>query len=272
MHASPRLRSNIRIVFIIPITCTNERDEPINSPYQCGHSQCPPTISGAQCTLCVCGSSLNKSVKDINQHRKFCRFSFVVCWRCLSIFADRDSLREHQLRSGHTTLPAPPLPAPPIRLECDFAGCRAWFYERSLLNRHKKYHSKPFGCSITGCSRRFGSDWHRKIHERTHNRDVCAREECPRCAKTFIDPAALRKHIKGGCAKDKGKGSEPRARPFVCRKCYKRFDRKFCLLSHAKVHLKEAERDRFVCARKGCAKVFVSKANLKRHMNGRCRF
>lgn len=206
-----------------------------------------------------------KSIKAINQHRKCCRFSFFCCWRCFAIFKDYDSLRLHQLKSGHDNnqLPPPPLPRPPLRLECDEPGCKAWFYERAQLNRHKRTHSKPFRCSAAGCQRRFGNDWHRKIHERTHNAERS--EKCRFCERAFRDPAALRKHVKRAHTD----GASLRLKPFVCRKCCKRFESKFCLQSHARMHMKGGDRDRFACGR--CRKEFTTKSNLTRHMKGRCR-
>ena len=142
------------------------------------------------------------------------------------------------------------------RFKCDRIGCNKIYFTLRHLNRHKLTHFKPFKCTM--CAKSFGTDWDRKIHQRIHDEDK--REECTFCKRKFCDPAALRKHIKWN------HNDKMALKPFVCRRCHRRFDRKFCLQSHIKMHLNASEgnKERFECA--FCEKAFSNKSNRNKHV------
>lgn len=185
------------------------------------------------------------------------------CSTCFVIFGDRKSLLIHQDDHRHGSLmkryrkktnfvPITPLD---VQFKCTVKGCDKSFDRMFELNRHRLRHSKPFKCR-KGCAKAFGSDWDRRIHERTHSRN--GREVCKICKLEFADPAALRKHVMtvhhdGSVLK-----------PFACRICHKRFARKFCLQSHSKVHDNGESRKKFICEH--CGMCTVSKRNLSRHL------
>ena len=143
---------------------------------------------------------------------------------------------------------------------CDYNGCNRIFFQLALFNRHKLTHSKPFKCTFNPkvCQKSFGRDAERKIHERIHF--LSKYDECKFCRKRFNDPSNYRKHIK----LKHGNNNGVILKPFICRKCHKRFINKFCLQSHQKTHLIKTKREEFKCNH--CDKIFFYKSNCNRHI------
>jgi hypothetical protein len=72
-------------------------------------------------------------------------------------------------------------------------------FTKTLYRKHKKRHERPYGCTVLGCDKRFGSknDW--KRHENTQHSgtvlDVwaCDSKGCEDCI--YLDRAAFEQHI-----------------------------------------------------------------------------
>lgn len=72
-------------------------------------------------------------------------------------------------------------------------------FTETLYRKHKKRHERPYGCTVLGCDKRFGSknDW--KRHENTQHSgntlDVwaCDSKGCEDCI--FLDRASFEQHI-----------------------------------------------------------------------------
>lgn len=88
------------------------------------------------------------------------------------------------------------------RCKCD--QCHKFFKRRCDLRKHKKRHSRPYGCTFEGCTKKFGSknDW--KRHENTRHYRIEAwrcHEPNPtskinQCAKVFHRREQYQAHLK----------------------------------------------------------------------------
>lgn len=84
---------------------------------------------------------------------------------------------------------------------CLAPGCSKSFSRLSALNKHKKRHEKPYGCTFEKCYGRFGSkaDW--KRHESMQHAHIqlfrCSlpRDDHVECAKVFQDKEGFVQHL-----------------------------------------------------------------------------
>eukprot|EP01084_Bolivina_argentea_P001402 2580_1 len=95
---------------------------------------------------------------------------------------------------------------------------------------------------------------HEKIHKNIRN------EICKYCAKGFIYPSNLQKHIKYIHK------NNIEIKPYICKKCLKKFVRKDSLIKHLQSHLNKKERKLYKCNHHQCNSLFTSKSNRNRHI------
>eukprot|EP01083_Nonionella_stella_P096852 272305_1 len=129
--------------------------------------------------------------------------------------------------------------------------------ELRYLTVHMQQHTKPFQCSNSKCNKSFSRKHDLKMHERLHS-NTTELASCAFCGMKFTHPSNLRKHIKHFHAHHDG------PKPFVCKHCKKRFDRKESLQKHFQVHLKPTDRKRHHCEE--CDTFFTLKSNLGKHL------
>eukprot|EP01083_Nonionella_stella_P020808 57722_1 len=176
-------------------------------------------------------------MNEIEQHRITCRFTFFCCRyrHCYRIFQSKSLLNAHQNQYNHFVLKP-----------------------RTETKQHK--HERRHRCGM--CNKAFGKAYDLRIHLRTHNN--LRKEKCEWCQKAFCDPATLRKHIKhihceNGLIQ----------KPFVCRKCHKRFRWKHSLKTHLETQHKNVvclkERRIYKCPANECEVSFTYKSNCNAH-------
>ncbi|CAF9904117.1 MAG: hypothetical protein ALECFALPRED_004853 [Alectoria fallacina] len=137
------------------------------------------------------------------------------------------------------------------RLECRF--CHKKKKTQCDLTKHLKRHTRPYGCTFTGCPRRFGSknDW--KRHENTMHYQV----EAWKCAEPKIPDGS-----DSAMARDKSSGTNEATSSRQCgRLCYRR--ELFMAHLHEAHHLADPEYEQYV--KDQCRKRRVGR-------NGQCGF
>lgn len=216
----------------------------------------PKTQSNSHQTLCLCNTKINKSIVDIEHHRRTCNFTCYVnlcfcaendveisvifdivfcCRQCFGIFESKSALNSHQFEKNH--------------------------FEVRKGEIFRKRAPKKFECGH--CHKIFLKKYDYQIHVRTHNDERV--EKCKFCEKKFCDPATLRKHIKYIHGKN-----ELTEKPFSCRMCHKRFKYKHSLKAHLECQHQNGgnlkERKLFKCPMKGCMLSFTYKSNRNAHL------
>ena len=145
-------------------------------------------------------------------------------------------------------------------LKCDISGCDKYYKSLSLLNLHKKSHTKPYKCLYDGkCAKSFSRNTDLKLHQLRIHKNIKIKENlkiCTFCDIKFSSKSSLSKHIESIHAKIEKK--------FVCKKCHKRFNRKDELQSHFKRHLSISFRTRLNCHH--CDSSFSTNSNLNKHI------
>eukprot|EP01083_Nonionella_stella_P304742 1060247_1 len=138
---------------------------------------------------------------------------------------------------------------------CDHHQCNRRFSKIIQLQNHKmKCHlTIKYQCSF--CDRGFREKRKQIYHERTHLND--RKERCPFCKKTFCDPSTLRQHIHNI--------HDNVPKPYLCKKCGKRFAKLSLLQIHWKTHLVSVQqRKLYEC--EYCNSSFTTKSNRNKHL------
>ena len=205
-----------------------------------------------------------------------CRCSVVCCHICCVIFASDKALTQHKLRCHdsfkliqmqhraqgrrlHSTSDSGRMDKAAPWFECQHLGCGRVFSEHSVWRKHEHRHRKAFSCSVSAlCSKRFANPRDLCLHEKSHRGDKD--EVCPFCHAKFVHPSTLKKHVQFVHADH---GHKELARPFICRRCSKRFARKESLQKHLGCHLKRRHRLLVRCDE--CDASFISTTNRNRH-------
>lgn len=248
---------------------------PIEASLGSDPSVLPPSYQFIKCP--GCSRFLYRNAISEKLHRQICPMSSngFSCRGCMLLFLDRQQLVDHQQtcksflqkkiqkknKSENNKKQDITSCDNGSRLICDHKGCGRTFASKKTLRQHKKRHSKPFECRVSGCSKSFGSSWDRTIHERTHS--VEKKEKCKLCLSRFNDPSALRRHMKrfhNGCMVSE-------SRPFQCRMCKMPFRTKDDLQTHYKTHSPRQRNPPIPCSK--CRK-FVSANKMAEHKK-RCR-
>merc|ERR1712228_118265 len=208
---------------------------------------------------CFCNVSIDKTLYALREHRKMCRFKYRICRECFCIFGDFKLLRLHQKEFNHQKrrkiVSLINKSSDVYLFECDAFGCNKCYKTLSLLNLHKKAHSKPFKCF---CGKSFTRNNDLQRHKETHSNNDCEAQFifCTFCKETFCSKSSLKKHIDSI--------HQSASKQFVCRKCCKQFRRKDELQSHFKSHLTAASKKVYDC--KTCHTSFSTKSNRTKHM------
>lgn len=124
---------------------------------------------------------------------------------------------------------------------------------KEIVQHCREAHdSLPFLCRH--CSKRFESYNSLIKHKnRIHAAEKPLKKACERCGKVYLDPKALRQHVKQ---------VHERSRQLHCVQCEFIFSSKYALNRHVReVHQKQQE---YVCVH--CSKQFTQQSNLKQHM------
>ena len=124
---------------------------------------------------------------------------------------------------------------------------------KEIVQHCKDAHdSLPFHCRH--CSKRFETYNSLIKHKnRIHSAEKPLKKSCDKCGKVYLDPKALRQHVKQ---------VHERSRQLHCVKCEFIFSSKYALNRHVReVHQKHQE---YACNL--CNKQFTQQSNLKQHM------
>ena len=128
-----------------------------------------------------------------------------------------------------------------------------WIGAKEIIQHCREAHdSLPFLCRH--CSKRFETYNSLIKHKnRIHAEEKPLKKACERCGKVYLDPKALRQHVKQ---------VHERSRQLHCVECEFIFSSKYALNRHVReVHQKQAE---YACGL--CQKQFTQHSNLKQHM------
>ena len=124
---------------------------------------------------------------------------------------------------------------------------------KEIVQHCREAHdSLPFNCRH--CSKRFETYNSLIKHKnRIHSVEKPLKKACERCGKVYLDPKALRQHVKQ---------VHERSRQLHCVECEFIFSSKYALNRHVReVHQKHQE---YACTQ--CNKQFTQQSNLKQHM------
>ena len=172
----------------------------------------------------------------------------LYCHRCLSIFGDRSSLEYHQQIAHFEERAKAKVYA------CEYSKCGRLFSQPWQLKNHqiKCHNANRFQCNF--CQKGFKEKRKLIYHQRIHTNERS--EVCKFCKLTFTDPSTLRQHVNNVHGDN--------FKPFLCKKCGKRFAKMSVLQSHWKTHLVPVEdRKKYQCD--FCDSKFTMKWNKNKH-------
>ncbi|CAG2171487.1 unnamed protein product [Oppiella nova] len=186
---------------------------------------------------------------------------------CGKHFPRRDGLDRH-IRFVHSLTKS---------FVCDHNDCGKRFATNTQLYAHQKYkhlnmRSKPFRCSLKGCSALFTRKESLESHERRHVEGVVYACEWPGCHYTAYTAGHLNQHRRDEHT-DQGilrvcdwPDCQFQLQPkFVCHwpACDKRFIFKNTLNKHVLIHSGDKQ---FKCEVEGCGYRSSERGNVKQHM------
>ncbi|OBZ78722.1 Transcription factor IIIA [Grifola frondosa] len=130
------------------------------------------------------------------------------------------------------------------------ATCNKSYLRESHLQAHARTHlpssSRPFACEEPGCSKRFWTSQHLRVHGELHKGERPFKCNEPSCDASFSKHHQLREHI---CTAH----SPPGTKPYRCEHvgCTKSFATSQKLRAHVKIH----DDKRYTCVHKACLPV-----------------
>ncbi|KNE56242.1 hypothetical protein AMAG_02075 [Allomyces macrogynus ATCC 38327] len=205
-----------------------------------------------------------------------------VCPECGKAFARDRNLRQHA--KSHR-------PAADRPFKCTHPGCGKSFRLKHVWKDHERRHNvpKPFACTEPECNEAFAKHTQLRKHMTVHTGKLPYPCTVDGCDKSFPTPSKLQKHMvrhdnpnpylcgKDGCGQEFPTWSALQAHLrvahldvaiYTCQVCKKTMKHKFSLDQHMKQqHPSDGVAPpSFPCPHDGCAKSFLSKNNLTKHV------